>query len=37
MYLKVIRDNVHGDIYFDDVIYIQLINTYEMQRLRRIL
>ncbi|QVK06953.1 HD domain-containing protein [Mycoplasma mycoides] len=37
MYLKVIRDNVHSDIYFDDVIYIQLINTYEMQRLRRIL
>ncbi|MDP4040619.1 HD domain-containing protein [Mycoplasma mycoides] len=37
MYLKVIRDNVHGDIYFDDVIYIQLINTYEIQRLRRIL
>ncbi|UZK64177.1 HD domain-containing protein [Mycoplasma mycoides subsp. capri] len=37
MYLKVIRDNVHGDIYFDDPIYIELINTYEMQRLRRIL
>ncbi|UKS53795.1 HD domain-containing protein [Mycoplasma feriruminatoris] len=37
MYLKVIRDNVHGDIYFDDPIYFELINTYEMQRLRRVL
>ncbi|MBY7703816.1 HD domain-containing protein [Vibrio harveyi] len=37
MYEKVIRDNVHGDIYFDHPIYIEIINSSEMQRLRRIL
>ncbi|AGJ90494.1 HD domain-containing protein [Mycoplasma putrefaciens] len=37
MYEKVIRDNVHGDIYFDHPVYIEIINTSEMQRLRRIL
>ncbi|ATZ16959.1 HD superfamily phosphohydrolase [Williamsoniiplasma luminosum] len=37
MYEKVIRDNVHGDIYFNDPIFIEILDTFEMQRLRRIL
>lgn len=36
MYEKVIRDNVHGDIYFEEPIFMEIINTPEMQRLRRI-
>ncbi|PPE06024.1 HD superfamily phosphohydrolase [Williamsoniiplasma lucivorax] len=37
MYEKVIRDNVHGDIYFNHPIFIEILDTPEMQRLRRIL
>jgi uncharacterized protein len=37
MYEKVIRDNVHGDIYFHEPIFFEILNTPEMQRLRRIL
>lgn len=36
MYEKVIRDNVHGDIYFRDPIFTEILDTPEMQRLRRI-
>ncbi|WP_026389283.1 HD domain-containing protein [[Acholeplasma] multilocale] len=34
---KVIRDSVHGDIYINDEVVYEIINTPEMQRLRRIL
>lgn len=37
MYEKVVRDNVHGDIYFHEPIFFEILNTPEMQRLRRIL
>ncbi|ATZ16110.1 hypothetical protein JN01_0490 [Entomoplasma freundtii] len=36
MYEKVIRDNVHGDIYFHEPIFMEIMNTPEMQRLRRV-
>lgn len=34
---KVFRDSVHGDIFIYDEIFMEIINTPEMQRLRRIL
>ncbi|ATQ35823.1 HD superfamily phosphohydrolase [Mesoplasma entomophilum] len=34
---KVFRDSVHGDIFIHDEIFMEIINTPEMQRLRRIL
>lgn len=37
MFEKVIRDSIHGDITFNEPIFIEIINTPEFQRLRRIL
>ncbi|AGR42527.1 HD domain-containing protein [Spiroplasma diminutum] len=34
---KFIRDNVHGEIYFEDKLFTELIDTNEFQRLRRII
>ncbi len=34
---KFIRDNVHGEIYFEDKVFSELIDTDEFQRLRRII
>ncbi|WP_338985021.1 HD domain-containing protein [Spiroplasma endosymbiont of Diplazon laetatorius] len=34
---KFIRDNVHGEIYIEDKIFTDLIDTNEFQRLRRII
>lgn len=34
---KVFRDSVHGDIFIYDEIFMEIINTPEMQRLRRVL
>ncbi|ATZ18352.1 HD domain-containing protein [Mesoplasma melaleucae] len=34
---KVFRDSVHGDIFIYDEIFIEIINSPEMQRLRRVL
>ncbi|ALD66891.1 HD domain-containing protein [Spiroplasma cantharicola] len=34
---KFIRDNVHGEIYLDDKVFSELIDTDEFQRLRRII
>jgi len=33
---RVIRDSVHGDIYINDDVILELIDTSEFQRLRRI-
>ncbi|AUF83271.1 HD domain-containing protein [Mesoplasma syrphidae] len=37
MFEKVIRDSVHGDIYINEEVVYQIMNTPEMQRMRRIL
>ncbi|AUB32152.1 HD domain-containing protein [Spiroplasma floricola] len=34
---KFIRDNVHGEIYIEDKVFLELIDTDEFQRLRRII
>ncbi|WP_338983446.1 HD domain-containing protein [Spiroplasma endosymbiont of Othius punctulatus] len=34
--LKIIRDNIHKSIMIDEQVYVDLINTKEFQRLRRI-
>ncbi|AGR41654.1 HD domain-containing protein [Spiroplasma taiwanense] len=34
---KIIRDNVHGEIVIEDKIFLDLINSPEFQRLRRII
>ncbi|PPE04772.1 HD superfamily phosphohydrolase [Entomoplasma ellychniae] len=33
---KVFRDSVHGDIFFEKDMFVEILNTPEMQRLRRI-
>ncbi|ATZ21895.1 HD domain-containing protein [Mesoplasma tabanidae] len=34
---KVFRDSVHGDVFIHDEVFMEIINSSEMQRLRRIL
>ncbi|ASZ09418.1 HD domain-containing protein [Mesoplasma chauliocola] len=34
---KVFRDSVHGDIFINEEVFMEIINSPEMQRLRRIL